>query len=300
MDEDDEEDDEDEDEDAREGKDEDDNKHSLAAMAATAVEAAWSESRALNRELLETFSTRHSRGEKKPMTDAVIDTDNASIIRAALDGSTIASRHLVGGQSGQKCVVRLALETGSTGFVVGHRGAADRLMPRDQATAAARILSLPNLFALETLDQSVPAWSSLPGAFAITEAGARATTDGTIANMDTKPKRIQSAVDYTMVVGNVAPGLEDALIMALTEAANQKIAAEFIAGAGVDPGAVGLRSLGGRQREHLRRGGHRRRSELLERRGYATGRHERRPARVGDLRELVSDNSQDASGTRKR
>ena len=74
-------------------------------------------------------------------------------------------------------------------------------MPRDQVTAADRILSLPNLFAMETLDQSIPDWSALPGAFAINETGVRATTDGTIANMDTKPKRIQSAVDYTMVVG---------------------------------------------------------------------------------------------------
>ena len=151
----------------------------------------------------------------------------------------------MGGQPGQKAIVKLALTTGSTGFVVGHRGAADRLMPRDQATAADRILSLPNLFAMETRDQSIPDWSALPGAFAINETGVRATTDGTIANMDTKPKRIQSAVDYTMVVGNVAPGLEDALIMALTEAANQKIAAEFIAGAGAGAGAVGLRSLAG-------------------------------------------------------
>ena len=247
-----------------EDNDNDDNKHSVTDIAATAgalaekaVAGVLAESREINKALLQTYAastvTDTTRRRSTDMTNEVtakhkgtgLAADNVAVLRAALDGSTIAPENLVGGQPGQKAIIKLALETGSTGFVVGQRGAADRLMPRDEVRAADRILSLPNLFALETLDQSVPAWSALPGAFAITEAGTRATTDGTIANMDTKPKRIQSAVDYTMVVGNVAPGLEDALIMALTEAANQKIAAEFIAGAGVDPGAVGLRSLTG-------------------------------------------------------
>ena len=247
--------DDDDDEDAGADDDEeDDNKHSLAAMAATAVEAAWSESRALNRELLETFATRHSTGEKPMVTNSAIvrerKTEEAiDVFKAAVRGEEIASESLIGGTPGQKCVVRLNLTTADSGGFISTRGAADRLDPKEEITAARRVLSLPNRFQMLGLDQQTPEWEtdSYPAAATVSEGAVRVDLGGSLVSGSAAPKRIDSSANISTIAASMAEGFEEAVLRALYASTDELMAQQLISGdVGKSPlGVNGIRSLAG-------------------------------------------------------
>ena len=253
--------DEDDDEDAGADDDEDDSdKHSmpdaaaLAAMAASAVKATLSESRALNREILETLSTRQT-GEKKPMANSAIVREQkpdeamaVDVFKAALNGGEIAPESLIGGVLGQKCVVKLAF-TSANGAFIGTRSGADRLDPKEQVTAASRILALPNRYEMESLDQQTPEWAtdSFPAAATVSEDAVRVDLGGSLVSGSSAPKRIDASANISTIAASMAEGFEEAVLRALYASTDELMAQQLISGdvAQSPLGVNGVRSLAG-------------------------------------------------------
>ena len=248
--------------------DDDDDKHTMVtdtaalagALASKAVASALAESAKQRKTLLSTYAastvtdtTRRRSSMSNEVTakhedTGLADINNVDVFKAALNGGEVKPEHLIGGTPGQKCVVKLNI-TSASGGIVGIRSGADRLDPKEEITAASRILSLPNLYEMESLDQQTPEWATdaYPAAATVQEDAIRLDLGGSLVSGSSAPKRIDASANISTIAASMAPGFEEAVLRALYASTDELMAQQLIAGdvAQSPLGVDGIRSITG-------------------------------------------------------
>ena len=135
----------------------------------------------------------------------------------------------MGGRAGAKSTIRLAFTSDAPG-IIGTDADASRLQVREQVTSVRRILALPRLIEMVEYDQRTPEWTARPIAVPVGESPTRADSGGTIAAATREPLMVMASAEITLQANIQAPGLEVALLAALQEALEQRIAEEFLSG----------------------------------------------------------------------